>query len=116
MLVRRRSIDELRRATTEHHWQEDFTTAGVTPAASLPLPDALANLEHQELSTLIAAAVATLSPRVRAVATLRWYERLSRTEAADLLGVSVRTVDAQLAKAASAVRAYLRSHGVSGPE
>jgi RNA polymerase sigma-70 factor (ECF subfamily) len=114
MLVRRRSIDELRRAGAERRWQSAFAASETSPASSAPTPDALAILEQHELDTLIADAVAALPPRVRVVATLRWYERLSRTETAELLGVSVRTVDAQLVKAASTVRAFLRARGVMG--
>ncbi len=113
MIVRRRSIDELRRSNTESIWQSSFGAIDESPATSASFVDALTKLEQGELGRLIAEAVATLPPRNRAVATLRWYERASRTEVAEILGLSVKTVDAQLAKAARRVREYLELRGIS---
>lgn len=116
MIVRRRSIDELRRRNTESTWQRSFGAIDESPAASVSFVDSLTKLEQGELGRLIAEAVATLPPRNRAVATLRWYERASRTEVAEILGLSVKTVDAQLAKAARRVREYLQFRGISNKE
>jgi RNA polymerase sigma-70 factor (ECF subfamily) len=116
MIIRRRSIDELRRQQIEDVWQSSFEAIDESPATALSIVDALTQVEHGELGRLIAEAVATLPPRTRAVATLRWYERVSRTEAAEILGLSAKTIDAQLAKAARRVREYLECRGVSNRE
>ena len=49
--------------------------------------------------------VQTLPPRQRSVIVLRYYEQLSETEIADVLGVSVGTVKSQASRALAALRA-----------
>lgn len=51
--------------------------------------------------------VATLPPRQRAVIVLRYYEQLTETEIADVLGISVGTVKSQASRAIAALRARL---------
>lgn len=51
--------------------------------------------------------VASLPPRQRAVIVLRYYEQLTETETADVLGVSVGTVKSQASRAIAALRARM---------
>ncbi len=48
--------------------------------------------------------VATLPPRQRAVIVLRYYEQLTESETADVLGISVGTVKSQASRAIAALR------------
>lgn len=49
--------------------------------------------------------VQTLPPKQRAVIVLRYYEQLSETEIADVLGISVGTVKSQASRALAGLRA-----------
>lgn len=51
--------------------------------------------------------VATLPPRQRAVIVLRYYERLTEPETAEVLGISVGTVKSQAHRAIASLRAHL---------
>lgn len=50
------------------------------------------------------AFVQTLPPKQRAVVVLRYYEQLSETEIADVLGISPGTVKSQASRALAALR------------
>ena len=54
--------------------------------------------------------VQTLPPKARAVVVLRYYEQLSESETADLLGISVGTVKSQCSRAISALRERVPAH------
>ena len=111
LLVRRKAIDQLRRAGTEARHHAASHDEGRSPASGAPIPAADVELMRRELWAAVSAAVRRLPPRVRAVAILRWFEGVGRAEAADALGVSVRTVDAQLVTAVKSVRDWLTRHG-----
>ncbi len=54
----------------------------------------------------IAVCMAELDPRYRQVITLRLAEQRSRAEAAELLGVSIGTLDVLLCRACKAFRKH----------
>ncbi len=54
--------------------------------------------------------VCMLPPKQRAVLVLRFYEQLTETEIADLMGISVGTVKSQSSRALAALRARLDDH------
>lgn len=58
-----------------------------------------------ELGARVWELVQSLPPRARAVVVLRYYERLSEAETADILGVSVGTVKSQTNRALGLLRA-----------
>ena len=54
--------------------------------------------------------VCGLPPKQRAVIVLRFYEQLTESEIADLMGISVGTVKSQSSRALAALRADLPDH------
>jgi len=61
--------------------------------------------------------VSGLPTKQRAVIVLRFYEQLTETEIADLMGISVGTVKSQSSRALAALRARLPDHPeISGEE
>ncbi|MFI1382005.1 SigE family RNA polymerase sigma factor [Embleya sp. NPDC020886] len=76
------------------------------------LPEGAARNVHAlvELHTDMWAALATLSPRIRAVLVLRYYEDLPEAEVAHILGSPIGTVKSQHARGLARLRAVL------GPE
>lgn len=72
--------------------------AAEPPERSAPAPD-------HELSLSLAAALAGLAPRQRAVIVLRYYEDLTEQQTADVLGIAVGTVKSQARDALARLRA-----------
>ena len=73
-------------------WRKWRRETPVAPGASAPAPDALAASDRR---MLLDAALASLTPRQRAVVVLRYYDDLSERMTADVLGVAVGTVKSQ---------------------
>jgi RNA polymerase sigma-70 factor (ECF subfamily) len=65
---------------------------------------------------LLAAAIEALPQRCRVVVKLRKLRGLSYQEIAQQLGISVHTVNAQLAKGMMLCREYLRARGLERDE
>ena len=82
--------------------------AAASPAAA-PGPDAA--LEYQELETRYLAAVQRLPPKRRHIFTLNRTHGLSYAQIATELGLSVRTVEAQIAQALKSLRQELPVSG-----
>ena len=80
-------------------WREQSTDA----LPETPGPDESASYDARDA---VLSALATLSPRQRAVVVLRYYEGMSEAEIADALGCSAGTVKS----AASRAMAKLRAH------
>lgn len=68
------------------------------------LPDGLGGLDDHHL---VWSALASLPPRQRAVVVLRFYEQLSESEIADVLGCGRGTVKSQAAKGLEHLRRAL---------
>jgi len=102
--IRHRIIDLTRRAKV----RDAYAGNAATSTGTFPSPAEL--LDQTELHNIIAGAVATLTPRVREVAELRWFGHLSYKEIALLLGVSERTVNTQLTAATRLVRTRLEAY------
>ncbi|WP_331769979.1 SigE family RNA polymerase sigma factor (plasmid) [Embleya sp. NBC_00888] len=73
------------------------------------LPEGAVRNAHAlvELHTDMWAALATLSPRTRAVLVLRYYEDLSEAEVARILGTPIGTVKSQHSRGLARLRAVL---------
>jgi RNA polymerase sigma-70 factor (ECF subfamily) len=65
-------------------------------------------LEAEELARTVARVVDALPPRCQEVFILSRYQRISQREIAELLGITINTVNVQLGKALRALDATLR--------
>jgi RNA polymerase sigma-70 factor (ECF subfamily) len=109
-IVRRAALKQLRHLRVVRDTY-DMVMTGDEDARG---PRADAALDTDDVMRAVRAAVMTLPPRIRLVATMRWLDELGRQEIATELGVSVRTVDAQLYQAAVKIRAALRPYQQNG--
>ncbi len=65
------------------------------------------SFESVELAPQVAALLASLGPRQRAVVVLRFYSDLPHADIADIMGCSVGTVKSQLSRALKSLRSQL---------
>jgi RNA polymerase sigma factor (sigma-70 family) len=61
-------------------------------------------------------ALATVSPRVRAVLVLRFFEDLTEPQTAEILGCSISTVSTHARRGLAALRAVLSPAGAPSPQ
>ncbi len=73
-------------------------------AEQLPDGDPHHDSYDEGLGAALWEVVQTLPPKARAVVVLRYYEQLSETETADVLGISVGTVKSQCSRALASLR------------
>ena len=69
--------------------------------------DTTGDLETQELQAKIDAGILTLPDRCREIFILSRYEELKYAAIAEKLGISIKTVEAQMSKALKLLREYL---------
>lgn len=105
--ARNHTLVVLRRARLEEQCAIEFLASDVPVGVGERIVPPDIRLEHQELASALVQALATLSPRVRQVALLRWRDRLSRPEIAAALEITVPTVNNQLTTAARVLRRLL---------
>lgn len=89
--------------------------SGEVPTERIPDPGAMSDpaevvADHHDL----AAALATLPPRQRAVVVLRYFHDYTERQAAETLGVSVGAVKSQTARALAALRVSDELHNPAG--
>lgn len=99
--TRNRALNHLRHLGIER--RDAVHAAGPTEAPAAGAGRAVAT----ELAAAVAAAVAELPPRCREVFTLSRGRGLSYQEIAEALGISVKTVEAQMGRALRALRGRL---------
>lgn len=99
--VRNNALQYLEHRDVENRYQEQVASQpanddlGATP---------LSNLEYKELESRISAALATLPERRRTIFRLHRFEGKKYTEIAREMSLSVKTVEAEMTKALSALR------------
>ena len=99
--TRNRGLNYLRRQRVE-------TRGEATIAAALPTPEpADSDARESELNVAIQAAIASLPDRCREVFELSRIQGLKYSEIATELGISVKTVEAQMGKALRVMREQL---------
>ncbi|AQZ67465.1 Sigma-70, region 4 type 2 [[Actinomadura] parvosata subsp. kistnae] len=77
-------------------------------------PDTPARTDDPDLQHVLREALRALPPRQRAVVVLRYWEDLSETQTAEVLGCSVGTVKSQASKAMAKLRSALGQDTVKG--
>lgn len=80
---------------------------GETPVAAVPERQAADFAAHRDLHGTLWPLVLALPAGQRAVLVLRYYEELTETEVADVLGISTGTVKSQTSRALTALRTQL---------
>ena len=110
-IARRLAVDVIRkeRRTTAHNVSMDF---GAFDVREDKVDAAEAASAQQEIE-LLAEAILALPARCREVMILRKIERLHHREIAHRLGITVPTVEAQIARGMEKCTCYLRSRGVA---
>ena len=99
--TRNRSLNHLRHAAIERKAEPELAAAEPPDA---PAPTALVD---EEIEVALRSAVSTLPPRCREVFELSRVHGLRYAEIASTLGISVKTVEAQMGKALRILRARL---------
>jgi RNA polymerase sigma-70 factor, ECF subfamily len=105
--VRNTALNKSARARTEQRWyveNSELPPAG-TGGTEFRSPEAA--LQSADLSARVRAALAMLPPSARRIATLRWLDQLSHAEIAEALGISIKGVENQLARAKDSLRHQL---------
>jgi RNA polymerase sigma-70 factor (ECF subfamily) len=104
--ARNRALNRLRHRQVERRVVERLLGAPEAAVrARAPGPDPLESLTGNELSRVIAAAVADLPPRCRDVFLMLRRDELSHREVAATLGISPKTVEIHMTRALTAIRA-----------
>ncbi|MDO7849990.1 RNA polymerase sigma-70 factor [Hymenobacter convexus] len=96
-------LNELRR--DQHHLRLQGQVAAGRP-------ESVTNeAEYEEMENLYQAALEQLPPKQREVFVLSRQQGLTYPEIAEMQGLSVKTVEAHIARALKTMRSYLRLHG-----
>jgi len=113
LIVRNLAIDVIRAKKVVR--TESLVDLKGLPALGLEdRPDAAATLRRKECIDLLTEALAALPGRAREIVFLRKFQAIPQREVAAKLGISERTVEAQLAKGIRLCEDYLRKRGVHG--
>jgi RNA polymerase sigma-70 factor, ECF subfamily len=101
--VRNLSLNFLKHQTADRISSNTYSMLFSIPSAT---PHEIA--EHQELDVLITQALEKIPERCRIVFILSRYFNMKYIEIAEILGISVKTVDAHMVKAVKSLRSNLR--------
>ncbi len=98
------AVNRIRRQRIEQRWVDDQPDS--EPSESPPA----AELEHDELLAAVKGAIERLPPRCGLIYTMSRQEGFTYQEIADALDLSVKTVEAQMARAFRLLRKALAPH------
>ncbi len=105
--TRNQALNHLKHRRVEDRWQErmlrQWHAADAEPMALSPDHE----FEADDLARRLDAAVARLPERCRMVFALKWREGMKYAEIANVMGISVKTVDNQILKALRTLRREL---------
>ena len=103
--TRNRALDARKHEQVEARWAEQSWAED--DFSSQPDSDAQHQMEADEASEALHAAIARLPERARLIVTLRWLRGLKPPEIAEALGISVKGVEIQITRALRALRVHL---------
>jgi RNA polymerase sigma-70 factor (ECF subfamily) len=105
--VRNQAFKARRHQRVAERWRTAATAQPQAPAMGQPPGAPDRDLEAAELARAVDEAVARLPERCRRAYLLHRQEGLSQAAVAEIMGISVRTVETQLGKATKALRQSL---------
>jgi RNA polymerase sigma-70 factor (ECF subfamily) len=100
--ARNHAISHLRHALVERRWRERMVPA--EPAATRLEDDAQRCLEHRELAVAVERVLEQLPERCRLALMLRWQRQMSHAEVAEVMGISVKTVETYVTRGVAALK------------
>ena len=103
-----RSIDELR-SRKRMNWSDPE----VAPPPASEQSNAVQQLEAEELQALIIRLLTSYLRRCRQVFALSRFENKSHKEIAELLDISIKTIENQMTKALKIIRKAVQQYGIS---
>lgn len=106
--VRNHAIMHVRHALVERRWQERVFQTSAAPADRHGPTEAEARVEAQELTEAVERVLARLPERCRLALTLRWQRQMSYAEVAEVMGVSVKTVEIHVTRGLADLREHYR--------
>lgn len=104
--VRNRSLDYLKHRKVELKWENEVRSG--TPDQHNPSPDSI--LENNELARAIQEAIDRLPDRRKTIFLLSREHELTYQEIADVLEISVKTVETQMGRSLKMLREILSGH------
>ena len=112
--VRNRALNHRKRRAIERDWSDNESASAQDDQSELrwssrPPADAHAVLEAAELRLHLERAIASLPERCRLVMHLRWHDRLSYADIAEVMGISVKGVENQLGRGLKTLRTLVSS-------
>lgn len=105
--ARSRALDHLRHEGVVHRSEDEAVGTGIVLAMGQPAHQADDRLRDEELRAALDRALAELPERRRTAMTLYWQDGLRYAEIAEVMGVSVKTVENHLATALKTLRERL---------
>ena len=104
--TRNRALDVLRRDSLLQRW---IDTEAEEPSHDLTgrIPPTEERVEESELAAALAQVIEELPDRRRMVLLCRWRDGLRNDQVAELMGISIKTVENQMTQALRTVRARL---------
>ncbi|HJU66100.1 MAG TPA: RNA polymerase sigma-70 factor [Gemmatimonadaceae bacterium] len=105
--ARNRALNHLQHLKVERlHEERTVREAQAFHAPGVPAADDV--LLRQQTAEAVRAAIEQLPERARLAVTLRWQHQLRHAEIAEVMGISVKGVENQLARALVMLRRHLR--------
>jgi RNA polymerase sigma-70 factor, ECF subfamily len=104
--VRNHAISHLRHMIVERRWHDRVSHVSASRDDRRDTNDVEARVEAQELTEAVQRVLARLPERCRLALTLRWQRQMSYAEVAEVMGVSVKTVEIHVTRGLAALREH----------
>jgi RNA polymerase sigma-70 factor, ECF subfamily len=106
--ARNRAISHLRHQAHERRWLAAADRGPLGDSDRCSQNEGVRNLEREERARLVTEVLAALPERCRTAVVLRWQRQLSYAEIAEVMGISIKTVEIHLTRGAKLLRARYR--------